>query len=204
MAQKKPTIDVTGMSIHDIMNIDIETFNKLGEKDLRRITSRLVSASNKRIRALEKKELSTPAYRGLGTDVRFSTKLSGDMTASQRVNKIRQEFSRARNFLSLKTSTISGYKAVIKETKRNLSETLGLSPKQISSIDIGKGFEIFHKLQQSGVIPPKGSKGSDKMRDYIIGQMVENPDISEKTLMEKAQDYYNNQYEEQETEETEC
>ena len=40
------------------------------------------------------------------------------------------------------------------------------------------------------------------MRDYIFSQMLEEPNISEKELMKKAKDYYDNDYEEQETEES--
>ena len=202
MAKKKGTIDVSGMSISDIMNIDIDTMNKMGESDLRRVTSRLVSAGNKRIRAIERKGIITHAYRNLGTNTRFSTQVGENLSGSQRVNKLREEFSRAKRFLSAKTSTIRGHKAVIKAVKEKLSESTGLSMKEINKINITKGFEIFHKLQESGRIPSKGSKGSDKFRDYIISQMHENPDLSEEGLMERVTQHYQEIYEEQETEET--
>lgn len=204
MAKKRiSTIDVTGLSVSDIMNISIDDFNKLNESDLRRLTSRLVSASNKRVRALENRDIISPAYRGLGTDTRFSTKLPKGINATQRVNALRQEFSRARSFLSAKTSTIRGYNEFTSNVKTELAEKLGVSRKTLSGINISKGYEIFHKLQESGQIPSKGTKGSDKMRDYIFGQMIDNPNITEEDLMARAEDYYDELYEEEETEESE-
>ena len=46
-------MNVKGLKVKDIMNIDLDTFNNLNESELRAITSRLVSASNKRIRRLK-------------------------------------------------------------------------------------------------------------------------------------------------------
>ena len=46
-------MDVTGKSIDDILNESMENIVSLKNKDLRKIASRLVSASNKRLRRLE-------------------------------------------------------------------------------------------------------------------------------------------------------
>ena len=208
MAKKKGTIDVTGLSINDIMNIDINTFNKMGESDLRRITSRLVSASNKRIRKLEQHEIVSPAYSSLGTSgVRFSTKLPKGIDRTQRVNALRQEFSRARGFLSMKTSTISGYNKYIKELKEDIAESMGVSSKEIKNVNMTKVYETLHKLQQAGKIPVNltgkkgGSLGSIHARNYIISQMMDEPEISEESLMNRTIEDYNDYYDE--TEESE-
>lgn len=203
MAKSKKTIDVSGMTISDIMGMDIRDFNRLKESDLRAVTSRLVSASNKRIRRLESKSIKSPAYRSLGTDVRFSTKLPKGTSREQRVNRLRQEFSRARNFLSSKTSTMSGYKEYVSDIKDEISKSLG---KNVRDVDIGKAFERLHKLQERGVIPSssgvKGSsKGSIHARDYIVEQMMDNPEITDDEIFDLTQEDYNDYYEE--TEETE-
>lgn len=210
MAKKKKygTIDVTGLSIQDIMNMDINDINRMGESDLRRVTSRLVSAGNKRIRLLEKRGIVSPAYSSLGTSGnKFSTKLAPDVDVTQRVNSLKQEFSRVRNFLAMKTSTISGYNKYINEMKEDISASTGLSKKDLKSVDLGKAFATLHKLQQSGKIPVNttgtkgGSRGSTHARNYIISQMVDNPTISEEDLMKMTQEDYNDYYDE--TEETE-
>lgn len=208
MAKKKGTIDVTGLSINDIMNFDINDINRMGESDLRRVTSRLVSAGNKRIRLLEKRGIKSPAYNSLGTSgQKFSTKLPKNVDVTQRVNTLKQEFSRVRNFLSMKTSKVSGYNEYINEMKEDISESTGISKKEINKMDLGKVFETLHKLQEDNKIPVNttgtkgGSKGSIHARNYIISQMKENPEIDIDDLMKSTKEDYDDYY--NETEETE-
>lgn len=158
-------IDVTGMSINDIMDIDIETFNVLGERELRAITSRLVSASNKRVRALQQRDINSPALRSLGTDTAFSTQLPQDINPKQRVNKLRSEFARARNFLQMKTSTIKGYKRYAKQLRTGLEEEMG---RNLTDAEINTAFRILHKLQQSGRVPGKKTQGSQHAKEQIF------------------------------------
>lgn len=200
MGKKKGTINVSGMSISDIMNLPIEDFNKMGESDLRRITSRLVSAGNKRIRLLEKRGINSPAMMSLGTDTKFSTKLQKNIGKDQRVNKLRQEFSRVRNFLSLKTSTARGYNEYIKELKDDLRSQTGLSKKEINKINLNEVYSRLHKMQERGIVPVNvtglkgGSKGSIQARNYLIQQMNENPNLSEENIVDmmttKSREFY--------------
>ena len=194
MANKNKTIDVTGLSIQDIMDIDIDTFNKLGERDLRAITSRLVSAANKRIRAFEKKGIETPAMRSLGSDKRFTTKLAPNVNKTQRVNKLRSEFSRARNFLQMKTSTFKGFRSYEKQVKEEFQKSTGRTP---DSSQIGRIFTILHKLQQSGAIAGRGTTGSEKARQMITDIMLDNPDLSDDEVLERVYSDYNEYYEEE-------
>lgn len=123
-------MNVKGLKIKDILNIDLDTFNSLNESELRAVTSRLVSASNKRIRRLEKYKLNTPSYQHLGDSKRFSTKL-GNISKQQKVNRLRILFSNMRSFLTSETSTIGGYKKFINKTYQRLSKELNLSVKDI-------------------------------------------------------------------------
>ena len=66
-------MNVKGLKITDILDIDLDTFNNLNEKELRALTSRLVSAGNKRIRRLEKHDINSPAMQSLGNEKVFST-----------------------------------------------------------------------------------------------------------------------------------
>ena len=52
-------MNVKGLKISDILDIDLDSFNRLNEKELRALTSRLVSAGNKRIRRLQKYEINS-------------------------------------------------------------------------------------------------------------------------------------------------
>ena len=202
MAKKPKTINVAGMSIKDIMDMDIETFNKLSESDLRAITSRLVSAGNKRIRRLQKAEINSPALTSLGTKTRFSTKLPKNVSTSQKVNKLRQEFSRARQFLAMKTSTISGAKSYVKEIKSNISKSVG---RDVSAVNLNRAFELLHKMQERGEIPAGAANkaGSIHARDYIIETMMDKGELSDEDIIKATTKDYNEYYEENETEETE-
>lgn len=106
-----PTINVTGMSIEDIMNIGAAGISKLNEKDLRALTTRLVSAANKRLARLDKAGINyTPALHSLYTQGKRRFSVTG-----KHLNKLRMEFANVRNFLNDKTSSVQGYKKFAKK-----------------------------------------------------------------------------------------
>lgn len=190
MATYKPkpkSIDVSGMSVSDIMGIDIDTFNKLGEKDLRAITSRLVSAGNKRIRRLEKNNVNSPAYQSLGSDKRFSTKLPSGTSKQQRVNKLKQEYARARSFLTSKTSTMKGYKEYQENIIEDIEQSTG---HKLKKGEVSKVYEILHKAQERGIVETNvtgkkgGSKGSLQAREIIVN-MIHDKNLNEENYFEK-------------------
>lgn len=200
--------NVDGLSINDIMNIDLDTFNKLNERDLRIITSRLVSAGNKRIRSLEKHGIESPALQSLGTDRRFSVRLPKGTDVHQVVNKLRSEFASARDFLSMKTSTIRGYKSYITNIKQEIADSMGVDIKDVSGDVLSRAYAILHKMQETKGVPIgiRGNPESDSSlrskhtRDYIISQLIQNGDISDATLIRKTQKDYEDFYETSETE----
>ena len=196
---------VKGLSIQQIMNIDLNTFNSLKESDLRHITSRLVSAGNKRIRRLEKLDINSPAYQSLGDNKRFSTKLDENVSVQQRVNRLRQEFSRIRSFLTAKTSTSRGYNKFKKETYSRLSRELNMSEKTIKkNLDIDRLFKLHHELQQLGVVESyRGSKGSLQARNMIADILIAKPDITDDELKEYFKNAYDVEYENKELQDIE-
>ena len=160
MAKKiKTGYDVSGLSIQDIMDMDVDTFNRLNERQLRQVTSRLVSAGNKRIRNLQKKGMNTPAMQSLGTRVGFSVKIPADVKSQQRVNYLRNEYSSVRNFLTAKTSTIRGAMQVYNSVKSNLADHLGISVSQLNKVNLTRAFEILHKMQENGQVEESLKKG---------------------------------------------
>lgn len=198
-------MNVKGLTIQDILNIDLDTFNKLNESDLRHITSRLVSASNKRIRRLENKNIRSSAYYGLGKEKRFSTILPKNTTKEQRVNKLRSEYSRARSFLTSETSTIKGYNKFVKRTRKRIAKELNISEKVLKDkIDIGKMYDTLHKLQERGLISSyRGSTGSMQARNMIAEIMIKHDNIDENYIMDWFEENASELYEQQEKEELE-
>ena len=193
-------MNVKGLKITDILDIDLDTFNNLNEKELRALTSRLVSAGNKRIRRLQKHDINSPAMQSLGNEKVFSTKLSKDTSKQQRVNKLRAEFSRARSFLTSETSTISGYKKFKKRTIKKIASDLNMPEKVVEkTLDVNRLYDLLHKAQQKGLVSSyRGSRGSIQARNIIAEILIDKPNIDENNLMEfleETQEYY---YEDQE------
>ena len=182
---KQPSL-VSGLSIDDILNMDIVDFNRLSEKDLKLVVGRLVSAVNKRLRRFEKKGISTPATRAL-------MKSGGVLSVKgKNANQLRKEYARARNFLNMETSTQKGYKKV----QEKITDTLKQRGVDIEPDELDELFEVWNDLIE---IDPSVSLSKDKytlMQD--IANMPDNIDVSQK--LEKAKERYTEIYEQQQEE----
>lgn len=135
---KQPSI-VSGMSVQDILNIDADTFNKLGVSDMRKVVGRLVSAGNKRLRSFERAGESSPAVRHVAkSGGAFSTK-------GKDLNALRSEYTRAKNFLQSRTGTRAGWEKVKKDTTKALKKQgVDVSPEQFE--DLWKSYEDLKEL----------------------------------------------------------
>ena len=194
-------MNVKGLKITDILNIDLDTFNKLNESDLRHITSRLVSASNKRIRRLEKHNINSSALQGLGKEKVFSTKLPKDVSPQQRVNQLRAEYSRARSFLNAETSTIGGYNKFVRRTRKRIAKELNVSEKTLKKLDIGKLFDLLHKAQEKGLVSSyRKSEGSMQARSIISDILIDKPNMSEEEILNELEKKITQKYEEEQVE----
>lgn len=132
---------VSGMSVQDILNLDNETFNKLGISDMRKVVGRLVSVGNKRLRTFEKRGETSPA-------TRYIMQKSGGMfsTRGKNLNQLRAEYVRAKSFLQAKTGTIKGWKNVKEKTLAKLKTTyrIDITPEQFD--DFWKAYEDLKEL----------------------------------------------------------
>ena len=108
-------MDVKGLSIQDIIDMDWRDINRLNEKELRELSMRLNSTANKRLRRLEKSGMDewSPAYSHI-------KKSGGDFSVKGKDTKvaIKNEIQRASDFLRAKTSTDKG----TKEYRENVSD----------------------------------------------------------------------------------
>ena len=135
---KQPSI-VSGMSVQDILNMDINTFNKLNTSDLRKVVGRLVSAGNKRLRSFERAGERSPATRHVAkSGGAFSTK-------GKDLNALRSEYTRAKNFLQSKTGTRKGWKQVKKETIASLKK-YGVEMTESQFDDVWTAYEDLKEL----------------------------------------------------------
>lgn len=135
---KQPSI-VSGMSVQDILNMDIDTFNKLNTSDLRKVVGRLVSAGNKRLRSFERAGERSPATRYVAkSGGKFSTK-------GKDLNALRSEYTRVKNFMQAKTGTRKGWKQVKRETIASLKKH-GVEMTERQFDDVWTAYEDLKEL----------------------------------------------------------
>ena len=155
--------DVSGLSIEDILNIDPVKLMRLKTEQFKDITQRLVSASNKRIKYLESDEIGkiSPAYQKyLREGRKFTSKfkdvfreiedpLTGKKTkqlVQSELNQLRNEFARAKEFLSMKTSTKRGFKKLKKHFETELQADRPMTADEYKNFWEGyRKFEEEHK-----------------------------------------------------------
>lgn len=181
---KQPSL-VSGMSVQDILNMDIGTFNKLNASDLRKVVGRLVSAGNKRLRSFERAGESSPATRHVAkSGGKFSTK-------GKDLNALRAEYTRAKNFMQAKTGTRKGWKQVKKETVQGLrNQGVGMTESQFD--DIWKAYEELKELS-----PEVASRGLKYSVLKEVADMVTDTDKSADEIATAIHENLSQIYEEQ-------
>ena len=176
--KKAKTIEVTGLTVEDILNMDVNT---LGEKDLRAVATRLVSASNKRIRRLAKASGGkfSPAYAKIENMGRVFSVKGKDISA------LRAEMSLMRSFMKLKTSTVKGWNKV----RKYISQRFG---GKITDTQMNEFWTLYRKLEES----MGGSIGSifdsDKVQKMLYAEMSiggSEDDIIERMIQRMDEEY---------------
>ena len=100
--------DVTGKSVDDLISAG-RNINRMKEGTIRSIVTRLSSAANKRIRRAESSGQTTPAMERAKSSGGF---FSG---AGKKLEELKSEFVRLKDFFKDPTSSLSGWKKVQKE-----------------------------------------------------------------------------------------
>lgn len=155
-------MNVKGLKLDNILNMDWEQLNSLSESEMKQITSRLVSASNKRIGRLEKTTFGTSSFAYQTIESRgkkFSVR-------GKNLNQVKQEFKLAKQFLQYKTSTVSGWKKYRTKMEQRVSgETYGES--QQWSISTWKKFwKVYRRFEEvNGGTFKKGD--SDRIQQML-------------------------------------
>lgn len=121
---KKKRYNVSGKSTKELLDISVADIMKMSERELKDITSRLVSSSNKRIRNLEKSSTPSPALERLKTDVERGTRKDPRFTVKDKnLNETREEYYRIKNFFNDSTSNVKGAKSNISEIAKMMNTT---------------------------------------------------------------------------------
>lgn len=138
MTTKNKIIDISGLLIQDILKMQISEFRGVSTANLKQVTSRLVSAMNKRIKRLGKSEIGrlSPTYKAFEKHGKYSVKgLSRKSTI--------QEFKNLQESLKKKTS-LSEFKKYRKELYKKLGVDFG------NNIKLERKFwKVYHKFEES-------------------------------------------------------
>lgn len=152
------------MTVKDLLNLTPEKIIKMNEKELRKATQTLSSASNKRVKRLKERGLekvSTALQGAKRTNKNKDKSLNLFSTRGKNINQLRHEFIRNVNFLSAKTSTVKGAQVLERDVYQNL---FGVNYSKLSKKDKARLWGLFHRVtelpsyQKGGVNYYKGVK----------------------------------------------
>ncbi len=189
-------MNVKGLSIQNIMEMSWDEINQLSAKDLKSVTSRLVSASNKRIKRLAstKTGKSSFAYQTVEERGRkFSVR-------GKDTNALRQEFKLSKNFLNMKTSTVKGWK----KYRTNVEERTGYATSgeslEWSDRTWSKYWKVYRRFEEThGGTFKKGD--SDRIQQMLTEIMQSNDKRrSADTFSQMIEDEYADIYESEDEE----
>lgn len=139
---RKASLNVKGKTIQELLDMDVSSLNKA---DLKRVSSRLVSASNKRLRRLEEKgflEYSYPAKNILNEYPK------GFSTIGKNVNQLRHMIKSMRNFLTAVTSSVRGFTKVRNDVRKRVGDFPDLETER----KFWKEYNKFVKNQKALVV----------------------------------------------------
>lgn len=152
-SKKTKTAPKEFKTVNDILSMSNKMFDKLTEPELRKVTTKLVSAANKRLKRMEQKGVKSPAYEEVMTSGgKFSIK-------GKTEQQVRNEFIRIKKFMQSETGTIKGATKYEKEIIKRL-EKGGVTGVNSSNVwDIIKTIhDAKQDLPQLNNIPPSKDK----------------------------------------------
>lgn len=184
-------MDIKGLKISDIMDISWEKLNSLNLEEMRQLTGRLVSASNKRIRRLSKTARGTSSFAYQYVEERgknFSTR-------GKDINQLRTEFKTAKQFLSMKTSTIKGWNKYRKEMEQRTGYATSGESVEWSESTWKKYWKVYRRFSEThGGTYKKGD--SDRIQQMLTEIMNSNDKRKSVDSFQKMiEDEYTDMYE---------
>lgn len=186
--------DVTGLSIKDIASLSKSTIDQLSKSDLSKVTSRLVSAMNKRIRYLGKNKIGrlSPTYqayerrvqKGLGREGFYSVKGKDP----QQLKDLYRQLSKS---LTSDVTTVKGWK----KHRQEVFDQIGYNFNNDQDRE-KKFWELYRKFQEQDPSYKQYRKEiSDKVLSYIANEIGSDFTDSEQNI-QKIQDKVDQLYEE--------
>lgn len=182
MAKTPKTINVQGLSIENILNMDL---SGLKESDLRAVASRMVSASNKRLRRLQ----SNPTGKISPILNKYQSQFS---IKGKNYNQVQHQVAQMREFLSAKTSTLKGWKKVKKSVEKRVGG-------ELNEQQYNKLWKVYNSTfkTRGGEMSQYDSKQLQQMLYSMVSTGRKNKSIS--SLKQEFENALNVMYEEMQT-----
>lgn len=184
-------MNIKGLKISDIMDLSWEKLNSLNLEDMRQLTGRLVSASNKRIRRLTAAKRGTSSFAYQYIEERGKT----FSTRGKDINQLRTEFKTAKQFLSMKTSTIKGWNKYRKEMEQRTGYATSGESVEWSESTWKKYWKVYRRFSEvHGGTYKKGD--SDRIQQMLTEIMNSNDKRKSADSFQKMiEDEYTDMYE---------
>ena len=178
-------VNVDGMSISDILDLSQADISRLSRSELAKVTSRLASAANKRIkRAVGTEYEKTVKDRAGGSNFSVKGKNQGQLQG---------EFARVRQFLTSKTSSVKGAKKVFESAMKRI----GAPDAETAS----KLWEVYNRVKE--MYPDLVTRlGSDRIQQMIRQENIQDPEELILSLQERIENEYEGLEEEYQEEES--
>lgn len=156
------------MKLQDILDIDLAEFNRLTNEELKEYTKQMAGATRKRVQRLNQKGVTTPASREL-------ERSGGSITVrGKNQSQLRSEFMRAKNFLSAKTGSVTGYN----EVKAEFAEAIGLD--ELTSDQYDNFWRLYDRVKEEYPSFVKGSpKEGDDITSIITAELDDEKDVEQ-------------------------
>ena len=169
----------TGLSIEKILKMPISKIQSYSPTAQREIVSRLVSAGNKRLRTLEKKDINNAAtLRLYNSGGKLSVKGKSD-------DELIKEYIRARDFLQNKFSKVSEWNKTIKNLMKN--DTLS----KMEEKDVSQAFSYYESLREMNPIIVNRIN-EYQLLDYIEELIMD--DTPREEIINKSLKWVNDEY----------
>lgn len=185
-------IDLTGVSIDQLVHLSASEIKGYDRDNLARIVTKLDSAANKRITRLEKAGYNTPAMRAAKVDKgqRFSVE-------GKNLKQLRAQYIRVSLFLKSSTSTKRGYKKFLKNMKDAFDKS-GVkigdgSTKEVQDF-IDKETKIYDWLKEKKPAIEESGYKYEAMK--MISEYVDQGNLSELAIKRRMKKWVKEVYKE--------
>lgn len=173
--KSKIDIDPTGMTWQDVIKLDPTHVKNLSQRSLAKLTSRLVSAYNKRAKRLERSGLAeaSPSYRGLQEAGKTRLSVKGKSYA-----ELFSTYADAKRLLTERsTFSVAGTKKLMRDTSERIGHDFS------SKEEARRFWEAIDKLKEKDI-------GNDKRTSTDIQREVADMMFNEDASIDDILDHY--------------